>query len=227
MIFDSSNLFGRDSDGQCFSRWLVDKLTGLKPCRQAEGDPVEIQANDNDQNPVGRALLAGAERIEALEALDSYASKLESVARPLLASEAPMNVLRGKWLGHSFHPLATDFPLGAWMSASLLDLIGGKAGRRPAEKLIGFGLLASLPTAAAGVADWLQTAGGTRRVGVVHATVNLSAAALYATSLIARRRGRYRLGVGLGIAGGLTATAGGYLGGHLSLARAVGTGPRA
>jgi uncharacterized membrane protein len=194
--------------------------------RESEETVVEIQTHADDQNPVGRGLLAGAEWIEGSQELDSFASKLQSVARPLLARERLMNALRGKWLGHSFHPLATDFPLGAWMSASLLDLIGGKAGRRPAEKLIGFGLVASLPTAAAGFADWVQTAGGPRRVGVVHAAVNLSAAALYATSLIARRKDHYRIGVGLGIAGGLTATAGGYLGGHLSLARAVGTGPR-
>jgi uncharacterized membrane protein len=194
--------------------------------REQKETVVEVPTDANDQNPVGRGLLAGAEWVERSEVLDSLASKLESVGRPLLAREKLINALRGKWLGHSFHPLATDFPLGAWMSASLLDLIGGKAGRRPAEKLIGFGLVASLPTVAAGLADWVQTVDGSRRVGVVHAAVNLSAAALYATSLIARRKDHYRFGVGLGIAGGLTATAGGYLGGHLSLARAVGTGPR-
>jgi hypothetical protein len=187
---------------------------------------VELSVDRIDQNRLGRLLLAVAERIEATDALDAFASKLQFVARPLLARQKVVDALRGKWLGHSFHPLATDFPLGAWMSASLLDLIGGKRGRRPAEKLIAFGLTAALPTATAGLVDWVQTAGGPRRVGVVHAAVNLSAAVLYAASLIARRRDHFRLGVGLGLMGGLTATAGGYLGGHLSLARSVGTGPR-
>jgi hypothetical protein len=45
------------------------------------------------------------------------------------------------------------------------------------------------------------------------------ALALYGLSYLARRRGRR--GVLLGVLGGLAATAGGYLGGHLSLTRAV------
>src|SRR5688500_14986901 len=112
---------------------------------------VELPVDRIDQNRLGRRLLAGAERIEASDALDAFASKLQFVARPLLARQKLVDALRGKWLGHSFHPLATDFPLGAWMSASLLDLIGGKGGRRPAEKLIAFGLTAALPTATAGL----------------------------------------------------------------------------
>ena len=109
------------------------------------------------------------------------------------------------------------------MSASFLDLFGGRDARRPAQRLVGFGLLAAVPTAASGLAEWRETAGGARRVGVVHAGVNGTAALLYGSSWLARRRGRHVAGVALGVGGGVVATAGGYLGGHLSLVRKIGT----
>ncbi|MDQ4071210.1 MAG: (2Fe-2S)-binding protein, partial [Actinomycetota bacterium] len=113
--------------------------------------------------------------------------------------------------------------LGAWMSASLLDLVGGRQARPASRRLIGFGLLVAAPTAAAGLAEWQATSGGARRMGVVHAGVNGTAAFLYASSWLARRRGRHARGVVLGIAGGVVATLGGYFGGHLSLVREIGT----
>ena len=109
------------------------------------------------------------------------------------------------------------------MSASLLDFVGGRDARRASRRLIGFGLLVAAPTAASGLAEWQATSGGARRVGVVHAGVNTTATVLYASSWLARRRGRHGVGVVLGVAGGLSATLGGYFGGHLSLVRKVGT----
>jgi hypothetical protein len=60
-------------------------------------------------------------------------------------------------------------------------------------------------------------------VGVVHAVVNSTATALYTCSWIARRIRARRAGVALGVAGGVTAVFGGYVGGHLSLVRKIGT----
>ena len=141
----------------------------------------------------------------------------------MLSSPERRNALRGAWFGHALHPVLTDFPLGAWMSASVLDLVGGRTARRASRRLIGFGLMVAAPTAAAGLAEWQATTGTARRVGVVHASVNGTATALYASSWIARRRGHHARGVLLGIAGGLVATLGGYFGGHLSLVREIGT----
>jgi uncharacterized membrane protein len=143
-----------------------------------------------------------------------------AVARTPRAAE----VLRGAPIGHALHPLLTDFPLGAWMSASFLDLFGGRSARGPARRLIGFGLLAAIPTVASGLAEWQATGGrGARRVGVAHATVNTTATLLYGASWVVRRTGSHSKAVCLGVAGGLVATVGGYFGGHLSLVRKVGT----
>ncbi len=175
-----------------------------------------------NQASVGHWLRRGTRSLETSEALDGLADALQPLAGLVTSNPTARDALRGHWLGHSFHPLATDFPLGAWLSASLLDLVGGQQARRPAQKLIAFGLLAALPTVASGLAEWNETDGEPRRVGVVHAATNATASLLYAASLLSRLTGRQRPGVALGVAGGVLATAGSYLGGHLSLVRGVG-----
>lgn len=179
------------------------------------------------QQPSGRApeaVIGLLRRIEAAPVIDRGARPLQSVADAALRSQGVGDGLRGTWLGHALHPLLTDFPLGAWMSASFLDLFGGPDARGPARRLVGFGLLVAAPTAASGLAEWQTTSStGARRVGVVHAAVNTTATVLYGSSWVARRRGSHRLGVALGVGGGLVATLGGYFGGHLSLVRKVGT----
>ena len=162
-------------------------------------------------------------RLEEDPRLDGPADQLSVVAGTVISTQERHDALRGGWFGHALHPMLTDFPLGAWMSASLLDLVGGRSARRASRRLIGFGLLAAVPTVATGMAEWQATTGPARRVGVVHAGVNGSAAALYASSWLARRGGHHATGVVFGIAGGVVATVGGYLGGHLTLVRAVGT----
>jgi uncharacterized membrane protein len=168
-------------------------------------------------------LTDGLRRLEHEDRLDPVADRLGRVAGTVVATPERRRALRGEWFGHALHPVLTDFPLGSWMSASLLDLIGGRAARPASRRLIGFGLLAAVPTLVTGLAEWEATSGGARRVGVVHAGVNGTATLLYASSWMARRRGRHAKGVVLGIGGGLVATLGGYFGGHLSLVRKVGT----
>ena len=174
----------------------------------------------------GRAspsLVAGLRHLEGDHRIDPAANGLGVLADTVVRTPRTADALRGTWLGHALHPLLTDFPLGAWMSGSFLDLFGGVEARRPAQRLIGFGLLTAVPTAASGLAEWRDTGGGARRVGVVHAAVNSTAMTLYGSSYLARRRGRHGLAVALGVGGGVVATLGGYIGGHLSLVRKIGT----
>lgn len=170
----------------------------------------------------GESLRRWSESIENGVSLDLASTILEAAAGRLTQSPMIRRALRGEWLGHALHPLMTDFPLGTWMSASLLDLLGPPGSREASERLMTFGCLAALPTALSGVAELAGADAASRRVGVLHAAINSTAGLLYGFSLLARRRGRYRAGVALGILGGVTATTGGYLGGHLSFVRGMG-----
>lgn len=114
--------------------------------------------------------------------------------------------------------MLTDVAIGSWTSAWLLDLFGGPPTDRAADAFVGVGVLAAAPTAWTGWADWMRLDAPARRTGVVHATANAVASALYAGSWLARRRGNRRLGVGLGHAGATAATASAFLGGHLAFA---------
>jgi uncharacterized membrane protein len=161
-------------------------------------------------------------RLESGRWLDGPARLVERLSQPLDAPAA-QQALSGAWLGHALHPLLTDFPLGTWMSATLLDLFGGRRSQPAAQGLVAFGVACAVPTVASGLVEWRGTSPADRRVGVVHAVVNGLAAVCYARSMLPRARGRRLGAAGWSVTGGLVATAGGYLGGHLSLARKVGS----
>ncbi len=158
--------------------------------------------------------------------LDGVAHELDRVAATVTAGERGA-LLRGDWLGHALHPLLTDFPLGLWLSAGLLDVVGGRRSRAAAQRLVGLGLLFVPPTVAAGLADFATVRDPrVRRVGAAHAMGNSLVTLCYWKSWRARRRARHARGVAWGLAGGTLAWATGYLGGHLSFGRGVGHGLR-
>jgi len=173
------------------------------------------------ENPVNQAVGA----LESVEALDPVALKLAKAVSSAVPVGAPRDALSGTWLGHALHPLLTDVVVGSFISATLLDLLGGDDDGRASERLIEVGLATSAPTVASGLTDWAFTVLGDRRarpVGLVHATANLTASTLYAGSLAARRGGARRRGKLLGAAGGAVLAVGGFLGGHLSFTRGIG-----
>jgi nitrite reductase/ring-hydroxylating ferredoxin subunit/uncharacterized membrane protein len=170
--------------------------------------------------PAGREGIA--ERLERLKALDPVAEPLQRGVRAVVPPDtAAKDVLSGTWLGHPLHPPLTDLVVGTWTSAWLLDTMGKRL-RPAAELLIGAGILAALPTAAAGASDWAELRGGTRRVGLVHALGNTTALTLQILSLRARRRGDHGTGVGLSTLAMAAAAISAWLGGHLSYGRGVG-----
>ncbi len=170
--------------------------------------------------PLNESLQPAVERIERMDALRPLVGAMRSLSAPLATGDI-RSKLAGEWLGHSLHPLLTDLPLGFWTSASLLDVVGGRGARKTSRRLIGLGIAASLPTAASGLSDWAHTGEQDQRVGAVHAAANVAALACYTASYAARWRGRHLRAALLGFAGATAAMAGGYLGGHLALNRAV------
>jgi nitrite reductase/ring-hydroxylating ferredoxin subunit/uncharacterized membrane protein len=165
------------------------------------------------------------EKLEGASAIDPPAKTVAKAVRSAIPAGGLKDLLSGKPIGHALHPLLTDVVIGSWTSATILDLIGGAQSRAAAERLIGVGIAASLPTAVSGATDWADTtvsSAPVRRVGAIHAVLNVGALALYGASLAARRGGSRGKGVLLGLAGASVLGASGHLGGHLSYVRGVG-----
>ncbi|GAA4283666.1 hypothetical protein GCM10022261_11970 [Brevibacterium daeguense] len=162
------------------------------------------------------------ESIEASKRLDPIAGRISGWVQKATASSVVKSGLSGTWIGHPLHPPLTDLPIGAWTMASLLDITGRGSMEAAAQRLVGVGVLAAVPTAASGAADWSDAYGKEQRVGLVHAVANFAGTALQAASWVARRNGRHRLGAALSLAGLSSTAAGGYLGGYLSFGLGLG-----
>ena len=163
--------------------------------------------------------------IEGAEPLDAVAKPVGKQVRGAIGPGALKDALAGTWLGHALHPMLTDVVIGSFVSATLLDLLGGDDDGSASERLIAIGIAAYGPTALTGVNDWADSEpvdDGVRRAGLVHAGTNAAALWLYVGSLVARRRGLRGRGKLLGLAGAGALGFAGYLGGHLSFAKGVG-----
>jgi uncharacterized membrane protein len=164
-----------------------------------------------------------AARIEKASGLDGSARAVQRVARKALPPKAA-DLLRGAPIGHPLHPALVAVPIGSWLSATVLDLTGGDA--KAARRLVALGVLAALPTAAAGAADWSQVDPVNDpeavRTGFVHAGLNDLALMAYAASWVARGHGHRGRGAVLALGGSVVLAASGWLGGHLVFNQGVG-----
>lgn len=155
------------------------------------------------------------QKIEDSEFLDSVANPAADAAGKLIPQGPVKDLLTGKWLGHPVHPMLTDVTMSFWTAAVTLDLLGSKY-ERSAQTLTGLGILSAVPTASAGLADWVDSYGEERRVGLVHAVGNVAGLAAFCGSWMAGRSGRGGLAKGLSLLGASFMSASGYLGGHLA-----------
>lgn len=162
-----------------------------------------------------------ADRIAGITAIDVLRKPAQRLGHRVLAGSR-RDFFQGVWMGEPLHPMLTDVTIGAWTSAFLLDIVGGRRSRRAARRLVGLGVLAAVPTAVAGASDWLDLGPEEQRVGMVHAGSNLVATGIYSWSYLARVRGRHGRGVAIGFFGAAIATVGGSLGGYLVYRRAAG-----
>ena len=159
-------------------------------------------------------------RLEDADWLDPAAKKVRKVVKRVIRPKWARDVLHGVPIGHPVHPLAVQVPLGAWISAAVLDALPGND--RAAAVLIGVGTGTAVPSAVAGFTDWTQLHPQQQRVGLVHAAANITATSLYAASLVARAQGRRGNGKVLAYLGLAVVGAGGFLGGHLTYRQAAG-----
>ncbi|HVC80513.1 MAG TPA: Rieske 2Fe-2S domain-containing protein [Chloroflexota bacterium] len=162
--------------------------------------------------------------VESLPWLDSVASVLAKALAPILGPEGDARVkdaLYGTWLGHPLHPALVSMPIGFWTSTAVLDLCGREA---EADLTLQLGLLSALGAAASGAAQWQDTQDMVkpRRLGALHATLNLAAVAVYGTSWWLRAQGSRKAGVAVAMAGLSMVNVSGWLGGDLAYVLGLG-----
>lgn len=165
-------------------------------------------------------LVSTVDKLEGAAWLDPAAGTVSRLVKKILPSGNVTDALHGVPLGHPVHPLMVTVPLGAWVSAAVLDVLPGN--NRTARTLVGLGVLAAMPTALTGVTDFSQLDTLQQRTGVVHQASAAVATALYAASWLARTRGGHGSGKLLGFAGLAVSGIGGFLGGHLSYRQGAG-----
>src|SRR5688500_13506572 len=125
--------------------------------------------------------------------IDQVAEPLSKAVRGAYEAAGPVgrqakNALHGVWLGHPLHPVFTDLPLGAWTTALALDAAaqGDPGMRRAATFAMGVGLAGALGAAVTGLTDWSETDGQSRRAGLVHGLLNVTATTLFAAAFALR-----------------------------------------
>jgi nitrite reductase/ring-hydroxylating ferredoxin subunit/uncharacterized membrane protein len=162
-------------------------------------------------------------------ALDQLAKPLSEAVRGAYEAAGPVgreakNLMHGVWLGHPLHPVFTDLPLGAWTTALALDATsnGDPAMRRAATFAMGVGLAGAAGAAVTGLTDWSETDGRSRRAGLLHGLLNLTATTLFATSYALRQKDAHDGGRKCAWTGYAVALAAAYLGGDLVYARRIG-----
>lgn len=127
--------------------------------------------------------------------------------------------LNGAPLRHRVHPALIIAPLGAWSTAVVLDVLdmatGGRSYRKGADAAVAMGVISAVPTAMAGISDWVDLGGHQRRVATVHAMTNVMAHTLFAASWAARAAGLRGVGQALSGVGYGGVLFSGALGGDL------------
>src|SRR3954470_6745873 len=98
-------------------------------------------------------LAPAIEAVEGAAALDGPAKALGKWVRGAFGREPLKDALSGTWLGHAVHPMLTDVVVGAFLSSTLLDLLGGDDGERARRRLVGVGIAAAGPTVLTGGND--------------------------------------------------------------------------
>lgn len=141
------------------------------------------------------------------------------------------SLLNGTWLGHPLHPAITDVPVAGWLLTALFDiiwLIAPATNAWAARAALATGLvsvLAALGALLTGMADWSDSYGRERTVGLVHGLLNVTATILYAVSVWLRfttSAGESTTAASLGFVGLALMLYAAYLGGDMVFA--LGTG---
>jgi uncharacterized membrane protein len=136
--------------------------------------------------------------------------------------------LHGEWMHEPLHAAVTDIPIGAWTATVAFDSAAALTGRSEldfaGDATLYVGLAGAALSAVAGLTDWSEIRKPEpRRIGAVHALLNIGATALFATSCFARHREQNRpAGRALAAAGFALVALSAHLGGNLVYEHGIG-----
>src|SRR5215203_1135503 len=156
--------------------------------------------------------------------LDGVAETMEQAFDPVLGQDAPRgprDLLYGTWLGHPLHAAVITVPVGSWSATMIFDLMGEE---RAADLSLSLGLVGAVGSAVTGAAQWQDTTNeeAPRRLGALHALLNVAATSLMAGSWLLRQQGRRGPGVALSTLGLGVNLASAWLGGELAYELRIG-----
>jgi nitrite reductase/ring-hydroxylating ferredoxin subunit/uncharacterized membrane protein len=142
------------------------------------------------------------------------------------AAQKVRNFLNGTWLGEPLHAALTDVPIGAWTAAVVFDALEMINSRHEfavaADTSVVIGLAGAASAAITGVTDWSDVDPPARRLGLIHGLLNVGATALFATSLIMRKKRARNQGRGFAALGYALMTFSAHLGGKMVYEHRVG-----
>ena len=169
------------------------------------------------------------EVIDQQQWLEPAGDTLQQAISKVARREGPLrtvkDVLHGVWFGHPLHPALTDIPVGFWSASLLLDVLsmrGNRAFQQGADATMSVGIVGAVAAGLAGLADWQETYGRERRVGLLHGLLNAGGLALYTASLVQRSRHRRGAGVLFSLLGYGATILSSYLGGELVFVQGTG-----
>lgn len=195
-------------------------LVSAKPVDRAAGGSAPPSAPEaGSVEPLERSrpwyskISSAVDSLAWLQRLSDRAMSVMAPVRVRLARTGVLDLLHGRWFGHSLHPALSDLPIGLWAGSLLLYVIGESR----AAAILGLaGTIFAVGTAATGVADWSVTDGHERRVGMLHGVLMTGALLIQAGSAVAYYAvGALAVAVGLSAAGLMITIGAAYLGGHL------------
>ncbi len=134
--------------------------------------------------------------------------------------------LHGTWLHEPLHAVIVTVPLGAWTGTVAFDAIAAISGSdkldTAADASLVLGLAGAVAAAVTGMNDWAEIKRpAPRRIGSVHAMLNIAATGVFVASLIARRTSR-PTGRALAAIGYLLGSASAHLGGNMVYEHGIG-----
>ncbi len=187
------------------------------------------------RDPVAGAPIS-KDPLAALAERQSWLAPLEAPAQAAIRDafdvfgekrHAVRNTVHGTWLNEPLHAILVEIPVGSWTGTLVFDTLAalgaGEKLDHAADATLILGLVGAVGAAVTGMNDWADTKGAPRRIGAVHALLNIAATGLFAASWLQRRRNSSRSAArALAALGFVVVSASAHLGGNLVYEHGVG-----